>query len=176
MIRKITRHFGDGRDFGVSIKYVTEDQPLGTAGALGLMSPPNETMLVMNGDILTSVDFNAMLAFHREYGADLTVAVQKYDLPLPYGVIECTGPSVVGILEKPTLNFFLNGGIYMIEPSVHDYIPFGEKYDMTDLIQRLLDEGRSVIAFPLVEYWIDIGGHEEYEKAQIHMENQELGL
>ena len=163
---KITEHFGDGKGFGVDIKYVTEDRPLGTAGALGLMDTPQETLLVINGDILTQVDFRAMLAYHREHGADLTVAVHQHHLQLPYGVIECDGPTVTGLSEKPLLRFFINAGIYLLEPAVCSYIPAGERYDMTELIQRLMDEGRPVQAFPVSEYWIDVGQHAEYQKAQ----------
>ena len=168
---KITDHFGDGSDFGVDITYVTEDRPLGTAGALGLMESPKETMLIINGDILTQIDFRAMLAYHREYRADLTMAVQRYDLQVPYGVVEFEGTFVRSLADKPTLNFFVNAGIYLLEPVACRSIPNGEPYDMTDLIQRLLDEGRSVVAFPFREYWKDIGAHIDYEQAQEYMKS-----
>ncbi len=163
---KITGHFGDGRNFGVEINYVEEDQPLGTAGALGLLAAPTETMLVINGDILTQVGIRAMLAFHREHRADLTVAVQPYAIQVPYGVIESEGPRVTRLTEKPRLQFFVNAGIYLIEPVVHSHIPSGGRFDMTDLIDRLLEAGRTVVSFPLHEYWRDIGQHEDYERAQ----------
>jgi dTDP-glucose pyrophosphorylase len=163
---KITDHFGDGSEFGIDISYVTEDQPLGTAGALGIMSPPKETLLVINGDILTQLDFLAMLDYHREHGADLTVAVQTYDFQVPYGVVECDGPTVKRMIEKPTIQNFVNAGIYLLEPSVYQLIPNGEKFDMTDLIQKLLDEERPVVAFPIHESWLDIGEHEDYLEAQ----------
>lgn len=163
---KITRHFGDGRDFGVEINYVEEDQPLGTAGALGLMAAPTETMLVINGDILTQVGIRAMLEFHREHRSDLTVAVRPYAVQVPYGVIESDGAHVTHLSEKPQLQFFVNAGIYLIEPVVHGYIPSGGRFDMTDLIARLLEAGRTVVSFPLHEYWLDIGQHEDYERAQ----------
>jgi dTDP-glucose pyrophosphorylase len=163
---QITQHLGDGRNFGVSINYVTEDRPLGTAGALGLMESPHETNLVINGDILTQVDFHAMLAFHREYQSDLTVAVQRYGVQIPFGVVECQGAFVHSLVEKPSLNFLVNAGMYLLEPSVYGFIPVGVRYDMTDLIQRLLDAGRPVVAFPVREYWLDIGQHEDYWQAQ----------
>jgi dTDP-glucose pyrophosphorylase len=166
---KITNYFGDGSKFGVKMTYVTEDQPLGTAGALGLMQTPQETVLVINGDILTQVDFRAMRAYHQEHSADLTVAVQQYDLQVPYGIVECEGASIRSMSEKPVLKFFVNAGIYLLEPSVYNFIPNGERYDMTDLIQRLLSEGRSVVAFPIREYWSDIGQHSDYEQAQEQM-------
>jgi len=163
---KITGHFGDGSKFGVELNYVNEDRPLGTAGALGLMDVPQETLLVVNGDILTQVDFRAMLAFHREQCADLTMAVRQYDFQVPYGVVESKGPSVQRLREKPCLDFLVNAGIYLLEPLVHRFIPNGEPFDMTDLIQRLLDEGRSVVSFPIREYWLDIGLPDNYDQAQ----------
>lgn len=175
MAESIIEHFGDGHDFGVELNYVTEDRPLGTAGALGLMQTPQEPLLVINGDILTRVDFRAMLAYHQEYEADLTVAVHKYDLNMPYGVIESDGAFVRGLVEKPLLNFFVNAGIYLLEPSVHRYIPNGQRFDMTDLIQRLLDEDRPVASFPILEYWLDIGHHTDYVQAQEDVKDGRFG-
>lgn len=170
--QKIIEHFGDGRDFGVDIKYVTEDRPLGTAGSLGLMQSPEETVLVINGDILTQLDFLAILDYHREQKADLTVAVQQKSLQVPYGVVECDGPVVLNLAEKPSIDFLVNAGIYLLEPVVYSFIPNGEPYDMTDLIQQLISEGRQVVAFPIREYWIDIGQHDDYQSAQEHVKNQ----
>ncbi len=169
---KITEHFGDGRKFGVDITYVTEDRPLGTAGGLGLMAPSTDTMLVLNGDILTQVDFHAMLAFHRGHQADLTVAVRQYDVQVPFGVVECNGELVRCLTEKPVLNFFVNGGMYLIEPSVFEHFPSGERFDMTDLIQRLIERGRKVVSFPVREYWLDIGQPADYEQAQIYAKSK----
>ncbi len=163
---KITEYFKDGRDFGLALNYVTEDKPLGTAGALGLIEAPQEPLLVINGDVLTRVDFRAMLAYHREYGAEMTIAVRQYDLQVPYGVLECDGPQVRQIREKPTYNFFVNAGIYLLQPSVYDYIPEEQRFDMTDLIETLLAAGRSVVSFPIIEYWLDIGQHTDYQQAQ----------
>lgn len=162
----IENHFGDGRGFGVEVTYVKETQPLGTAGALGLMSLPKEPLLVVNGDILTRVDFRAMLRFHREHQADLTVAVRQYDVSVPFGVIETDGERVTKVVEKPVLNFFVNAGIYLLEPCVHQFIPNGQRYDMTELIQHLVAQGRRVVSFPVLEYWLDIGQHADYMAAQ----------
>lgn len=168
---KISEHFGDGREFGVELTYVNEDRPLGTAGGLGLLEPPQETLLVINGDILTQMDLRAMLSYHREHRADLTVAVRQYDVQIPFGVVECEGTTVRRLSEKPNLNFFVNAGIYLLEQVVHRYIPPGERFDMTDVIQRLLEEGRPVVAFPIREYWLDIGQPRDYETAQKHTQN-----
>ena len=165
-LEKITEHFGDGRNFGVDITYTTEDRPLGTAGALGLIKEPLDTTLVINGDILTQVNFRAMLDFHREHRADLTVAVNRHQSRVPYGVVECDGAAVRGLSEKPLMTFFINAGIYLLEPETYGFIPNGEPYDMTDLILRLLKENRPVVAFPIREYWIDVGRPADYLRAQ----------
>jgi len=167
---KIVAHFGDGSDFGVRINYVNEDRPLGTAGALGLMEKPNSPLLVINGDILTQMNFRAMLSYHQEHKADLTVAVRKYDLKVPYGVIKSDGAFVRELVEKPSHSFFVNAGIYLLEPSVYHYVPNGQHFDMTDLIQRLLEAKRPVASFPIVEYWLDIGQPADYDQAQEDIE------
>lgn len=163
---KIEEHFGDGREWGIDLRYVAEDRPLGTAGSLGLLDVPQETTLVINGDILTRVDFQAMYAFHRAQGADLTVAVRQYDVQIPFGVIECEGTAVRRLKEKPVLNFFVNAGIYLLEPVVYQHLVTGERMDMTDLIQALLNRGRQVASFPIREGWLDIGQPADYEQAQ----------
>ena len=163
---KIVEHFGDGSAFGIELEYVAEHRPLGTAGGLGLIKLPNEPTLVINGDILTQVDFRSMLAFHYEQHAEATMAVRRYDLQVPYGVVECEGSHICSLREKPQLSFFVNAGIYLIEPSVYSYIPNGQRFDMTDLIQRLLSAGKSVASFPIREHWLDIGQHSDYEQAQ----------
>lgn len=163
---KIVEHFGTGDRFGVDISYVREDQPLGTAGALGLLRDLGEPLLVMNADILTDIDFRVMLAYHRENQADLTVAVRRYEVAVPYGVVESDGARMTRLVEKPSIGFFINAGIYLVEPRVLEHIPAGERHDMTDLIQRLLDAGRPVASFPVHEYWIDIGRPDDYQQAQ----------
>lgn len=163
---KIEEHFGQGADHGVDLSYITEDRPLGTAGALGLLEIPNETTLVMNGDILTQVDFKAMLVYHKEHQTDLTVAVRHYEIQVPYGVVECEGHLVRRLREKPAMGFFINAGIYLLEPAAYRFIPNAERFDMTELIQRLLDAGRPVVSFPIREYWLDIGQHADYARAQ----------
>ncbi|MCB2103000.1 MAG: nucleotidyltransferase family protein [Rhodobacterales bacterium] len=163
---KIRDHFGDGRDFGVRVQYTHEEEPLGTAGALALMERGTDPLLVVNGDILTAVDFRAMLDFHREHEAVLTVGVRRYEVPVPFGVVEADGARVTALTEKPVLSHFVNAGIYLLEPDVLDALPPGDKLDMTDLIQRLLDAGRMVASFPIHEYWVDIGQHQDYRRAQ----------
>jgi len=162
----ISDHFKDGQDFGVDIRYVKEDQPLGTAGAVSLLEESEEPLLVINGDILTRVDFRSMLNFHREHGADLTVAVRQYEFSVPYGVVLTDGVVVTGISEKPAMKQFINAGIYLLSPAVCRLIPNGQPYDIPDLIQRLLKEGQPVVCFPIREYWLDIGKADHYDQAK----------
>lgn len=161
----IEQHFGDGKSFGVRLNYVKEDHPLGTAGGLKLLKNPTGPILVMNGDILTGLPFQEMLSFHRKSGADITVAVRKYEVQVPFGVVECDDVRISSLQEKPSLVFFINAGIYLLQPEVRDAIPEGQKFDMTDLIQKLLDAGRPVVSFPIMEYWLDVGRHEDYKRA-----------
>jgi dTDP-glucose pyrophosphorylase/CBS domain-containing protein len=163
---RIVEHFGNGETLGVDINYVTEDSPLGTAGALSLIEMPDTPLLVINGDILTKVDFRAMLDYHRKHNADLTVGVRQYSQQVPYGVVECDGAYVQQVREKPVFSFLVNAGIYLMEPTVHRYVPQDQRFDMTDLIQQLVQDGCSVVSFPIVEYWLDIGQHTDYERAQ----------
>jgi dTDP-glucose pyrophosphorylase len=167
----ISEHFKDGQDFGVDIRYVQEDRPLGTAGALSLLEESEEPLLVINGDILTRVDFRAMLDFHREQGADLTIAVRLYEFSVPYGVIKTEGVNVTGISEKPVIKQFVNAGIYLLNPSVTRLIPNGEPFDIPDLIDHLLRENRSVVSFPIREYWLDIGKSDHYDQAKSDVAN-----
>lgn len=172
---KIEQHFGDGRELGVDLNYIVEDRPLGTAGGLGSMEAPRETTLVINGDILTRVNFQAMYAFHRAQGADLTVAVRQYDVQVPFGVIECEGAVVRRLREKPVLSFFVNAGIYLLEPVVYQHLVTGQRMDMTDLIQLLLDRSCPVASFPIREGWLDIGQPAEYEQAQNLIKTWQVG-
>ncbi len=163
---KISDHFGDGAAFGVELNYVREETPLGTAGALGLMAAPSEPLLVINGDLLTRVNYRAMLAWHREHHADLTVAVRRFSMQVPYGVVDADAGLVTAVREKPDVHFLVNAGIYLLEPSVYQFIEAGARSDMPDLIHRLLDAGRTVSSFLIHEYWLDIGKHDDYLRAQ----------
>jgi len=163
----ISDHFKNGEDFGVDIRYVNEDEPLGTAGALTLLDESDDPLLVMNGDILTRIDFRAMLDFHHQHKADLTVGVRDYEFRVPYGVIETDGVTVKGISEKPVLRHFINAGIYLLNPAVRKLIPNGQPYDIPDLIQLLIKKERSVVCFPIREYWLDIGKSDDYNQAKM---------
>jgi NDP-sugar pyrophosphorylase family protein len=160
----ISEHFGDGSEFGVEIEYVSEEQPLGTAGALGLVES-DAPLLVMNGDLLTRVDFRAMHRFHEDRDAAMTVAVRPYEARVPFGLVRLDDELVVGIEEKPLLRGFVNAGIYLVEAEVCRLIEPGERLDMPDLISRVISDGRRVVGFPLREHWLDIGRLADYERA-----------
>lgn len=162
---KIKRHFRDGSEFGVDLTYITEEHPLGTAGGLGFISQRKEPMLVINGDVLTAVNYKDLFAFHRDNHADLTVGVRLYEMEVPYGVVDCEGTHVKKVREKPTIKLLVNAGVYVLEPLVSYFIPAGRRCDMTDLIKELLDAGRNVVSFPIMEYWLDIGQHNDYARA-----------
>jgi dTDP-glucose pyrophosphorylase/CBS domain-containing protein len=167
----IIEHFGDGNAFGVRLNYLKEEVPLGTAGGIKLMKRPRNPFVVINGDIITGVPFQEMLNFHRKHGAVLTVGVRKYDVEVPFGVVELDEVRINCIREKPSFNFFINAGIYLLEPDVSEYIPSGRRFDMTELIQALIEAGKVVVSFPIMEYWLDIGRHEDYVRAQEDVRN-----
>ena len=162
----ISGHFGNGEHFGVRLNYSREENPLGTAGGLRLMPRPQGPFLVINGDILTGVPFQQMLQYHRTNKAMLTVGVRKYEFQVPFGVVDCDDVRITKIEEKPCHSYFINAGTYMLEPAAWDLIPEGSRFDMTDLIRVLLEAGETVVGFPIMEYWIDVGRHEDYVKAQ----------
>jgi dTDP-glucose pyrophosphorylase/CBS domain-containing protein len=162
---KISQYFQDGSQFGVEVTYVNEENPMGTAGGLSFISQRTEPILVVNGDILTTVRFRELLAFHRENRADLTVGVRTHELDVPYGVVECDGAQVKNLQEKPTIRLLVNAGVYVLQPFVSYFIPTGRRCDMTDLIKILLESGRKVVSFPIMEYWRDIGQRIDYENA-----------
>ena len=162
----IVNHFGDGEEFGVHLNYLRENNPMGTAGGLKQMERPAGPFLVLNGDILTAVPYREMLAFHRKHSAMITVGVRKYDVQVPFGVVECDDVHITSLQEKPCLSFFINAGTYLLNPAAWDYIPKERRFDMTDLIRALLDAGERVASFPITEYWIDVGRHEDYQRAQ----------
>jgi dTDP-glucose pyrophosphorylase/CBS domain-containing protein len=167
----IVQYFGDGSAFGVRLNYLEEDYPLGTAGGIKLMKRTDNPFVVINGDIITGVPFQEMHNFHRKHHASLTVGVRKYGVEVPFGVVDLEEVRVSHIREKPSFKFFINAGIYLLEPEACDFIPSGRRFDMTELIQTLIDAGKVVVSFPIMEYWLDVGRHEDYAKAQEDVRN-----
>ena len=162
----IEDHFGDGSDFGVDIEYVDEEEPLGTAGALSLLEASDEPFLIINGDIVTKVDLRAMLDYHTEHRADMTVALRHHEYTVPFGVVDIDGVELTGIREKPTQRLLINAGIYLVGPEAAKRVPDRSRYDMTDLIHDAIGDGLKVVGFPVQEYWMDVGQMADYEKAQ----------
>ncbi|MEA3512517.1 MAG: nucleotidyltransferase family protein [Campylobacterota bacterium] len=162
----IREYFKDGRDFGVNIEYVEESKRLGTAGALSLLKEyPNEPFFVMNGDLLTNVNFSHLLDFHSFGNSMATMCVREFQYQIPYGVIETSKDKISSIVEKPTQNFFVNAGIYLLSPKVLKFIPDDEFYDMPTLFNKLIGENKNVLSFPIHEYWLDIGQHNDFIQA-----------
>jgi len=163
---QIRDYFKDGKLHNVSVKYVHEDVPLGTAGSLGLLPDnlPSLPIIVMNGDLLTKVDFKNLLNFHCEHNSEATMCVREYDFQVPYGVVEIDNYNIKEIKEKPVHRFFVNAGIYVLNRSLINKVDGKSCLDMTDFLEKELNNG-GVNAFPIHEYWLDIGQMEEYEKA-----------
>ena len=163
----IKDYFRNGDSLDVNIAYFHEEKPSGTAGPLKLVEHllDDEPFLTMNGDLLTDLDFAKMYQAHLDKSAELTMATTTHTIKSPYGVIEMQDNKIVSIEEKPDLEFLVNAGIYIISPSALDIIPEGEFFDMPDLIQTLIDQGRKVETYYIDGEWQDIGTMESYEKA-----------
>jgi dTDP-glucose pyrophosphorylase len=160
--------FGDGAKFSVKIEYLIEEKRMGTAGALSLLKErPSEDFFVMNGDLLTMVNFDHFMDFHLYNNSLASMCVKEYDFQVPYGVVDIDNGKISSIEEKPMQNFFVNAGIYLLNPTCIDLIPQNTFFDMTTLFQKLIVKGKKTLSFPLREYWIDIGVIDEYKKANI---------
>jgi len=164
---QIVEHFQDGSRFGVTIDYLKEKKRLGTAGALSLMSEvPEHPFIVMNGDLLTGLNFEHLLNYHVNTRADASMCVRDYEFQVPFGVVETKGARIITIVEKPSHHFYVNAGIYVLQPEVVSMVPPDTFYDMPQLFQDLIDSKRKVCSFPVKEYWLDIGRPTEFEQAQ----------
>jgi len=162
----IQEYFGDGSTWGVEIAYLREKVKLGTAGALSLLpEKPRHPFVVMNGDLLTTVNFQQLIKYHREHQATATACVLEHTTTIPYGVVEIAENEVVGIREKPAVKQFINAGVYLLEPVVFDYIEPDKLLDMPSLLNLLVQKGKTTVAFPLREYWIDIGRLDDLQRA-----------
>lgn len=162
----IEEHFGDGSRWGVSITYLREDKAMGTAGALGLLpTPPTLPVVVMNGDLLTQTNLPRLLDYHQNRQAQASMCVRKYDFQVPFGVVRLNGDEMIGIDEKPVHEFFVNAGIYVLDPAIIKLVPQDEPLDMPELFNRARERGLRTVAFPIHEYWMDIGRLDDFEKA-----------
>ncbi len=164
----IKSHFGDGSKFGVNITYLDEDKRMGTAGALSLLpNTPTGPLIVMNGDILTNSNFSHLVDFHRQNNAAATMCVREYHQQVPYGVVKTSGTKLQSIVEKPSQTYFVNAGIYVVDPDVLDYVPENDYFDMPNLFDSLESAGKDSAVFPIREYWLDIGNLGDLERGRI---------
>lgn len=160
-------YFSDGLNKGVRINYIWEQEALGTAGALALVDGfVNDYVLLMNSDLLTNIDFEELFLFFEEQNADLVVACIPYQVNVPYAVMETENSLVKGLKEKPTYTHYSNAGIYLMKKEVVSIIPRNQCFNATDLMEQLIQQGKKVAAYPLVGYWLDIGKHDDFNKAQ----------
>ncbi len=165
---QIRNHFGDGTGLGVAISYIEEMRRMGTAGALGLLpSAPKEPFFVMNGDILTTIDFESLMDYHVRNGSAATMCIREYGLEVPYGVVRLNKDNIVSIEEKPVQRFYVNAGIYVLEPSALSLLPPGQPLDMTRLFEMAVSKGLPTLSFPIREFWMDIGNPADYERANL---------
>jgi len=168
----IEEYFKDGSKWGVQIRYIHEDKAMGTAGALGLLPErPDKPIIVMNADLLTKVNFRYMLRFHYEHKASATMCVREYDVQIPYGVARLEKSRLIGIDEKPSQHFFVNAGIYVLEPEILDMVPKNSQFDMPSLFEKLIEKNLEIAVFPIREYWLDIGHADDFERANWDYDN-----
>nr|WP_319528628.1 nucleotidyltransferase family protein [Pseudomonas laurentiana] len=164
----IKEHFGDGSQWGISIQYVHEDEPLGTGGALGLL-PHDEIdlpLFVMNGDLLTRLDFKSLLDFHYAHEGVATMCVREHEHRVPYGVVTSEGHRIKSMVEKPVYRYFINAGIYLLSPALVKTIQRNVQIDMPTILEQQMSAGKNVNMFPVHEYWLDIGRMEDFQRAQ----------
>ena len=163
---QIENYFGDGSAWGVSITYLREEEPLGTAGALSLLprSAPGP-IVVSNGDLVTNLDYRAMIQNHEQSGATISMAIRRFELRNPYGVVATNGEFVEGIVEKPSYVSQVNTGIYVLAPEVLTRLQPNSFLNMTDLVQNALDQNEKVAAFAIHESWMDIGTPQDFQAA-----------
>jgi len=170
--------FQDGSRLGLNITYSYEDSPLGTAGPVAFVPDLNETFLVMNGDVLSTLHLNELIQFHKEQKAIATIATHHRKVKIDLGVIQWNGgASITGYIEKPSYDYSVSMGIYVFEPAILTYIPKGKYYDFPDLVKKLIGIGEKVVGYRFDGYWQDLGHPEDYESATQdfdHMRSQFL--
>lgn len=162
----IKTFFQDGSQYGLNIGYSYEENPLGTAGPLSLVTGLDETFMVTNGDVLTTIDFRELVQWHKSFGSIATIASHVRKVKIDLGVIQANpGHEIVGYIEKPTYEFLVSMGIYVFEPRVLDYIPHNQYLDFPDLVHKLIAAGECVVSYPFDGYWMDLGRVDDYEQA-----------
>lgn len=168
----IRDYFGDGEKWGVSIQYVHEEEPLGTGGALGLLPHDeiDQPLFMMNGDLLTALNLHSFLEFHKTHNGVATMCVREYEHQVPYGVITNEGSQIKSMIEKPIHRFFVNAGIYLLDPTLVKSVAPGTRIDMPTLLEQQIENNKVVNMFPIHEYWLDIGRMDDFHKAQAEVQ------
>jgi NDP-sugar pyrophosphorylase family protein len=163
----IRDYFGDGTDLNISIDYLEEKEPMGTAGCLSLLPDDisDVPLILMNGDLITELNFASLLDNHNQSNSEATVCVAEYDFQVPYGVLKVKGNEVISIKEKPIQKFFVNAGIYVLDKSLLSKIEKDKFIDMPDILTKKLSKNESINTFPIFEKWIDIGRVSDFMKA-----------
>jgi dTDP-glucose pyrophosphorylase len=171
----IEDYFGDGKRWQVKIDYLREESPLGTAGAIGLLSPrPEVPFVVSNGDVLTDIRYGELLDFHCRHGAAATMAVRLHEWQHPFGVVRTKGVDIIGFEEKPIARSHINAGIYVLEPDALDILSVGEHCDMPTLFSRLQERAARTIVYPMHEPWLDVGRMDDYTSAQENIRGRSI--
>ena len=172
---QIINYFQNGSSKGINISYIKETQKLGTAGALALIdTPKHETLLLMNADLLTNINFEDFYIQFLESDADLMVGSIPYSVNIPYAVFQLQGKKISSLKEKPTYTYYANAGIYMVKSKHLHLIPKNKSYDATDFVEDLINQGMNVVNYPILGFWLDIGNHEDYQKANKYLEQNLL--
>ena len=162
---KIIEHFGNGEKWGVCIEYLIEDQRLGTGGALSLIDKPlKHPVLIINGDVLTSLDYEDLLNFHLEKDSDGTICILTHEFKLPYGIVESENTKLLSLKEKPSISFDINAGIYILNPDALKLVPKNTYYDLPNLFEKLILKNKNIQVYNLKDTWIDIGHADEYNR------------
>lgn len=171
---QLEKHFAEPRG-NVQVQTVREPKFLGTIGSIRFVKEfHNDTVLVMNSDLFTNINYEDFFLHFKEHAAEMSVAAVPYTVSVPYGIFDLEGRNIQGLIEKPTYNYYANAGIYLIKRSALDEIPNDTFFNATDLIEKLIGEGKKVIRFPLNGTWIDIGNPQEYQKANELVKHLEL--
>lgn len=164
---QIEAYFGNGEEKNIHIKYVWEDSPLGTIGAVSKITDfKHNYVLLTNSDLLTNLDYEHFFLDFIAKDADFSVVTIPYEVRIPYAVLEHDNGDITGFKEKPTYTYYSNGGIYLMKKEMIDFIPKGEFFNTTDLMEILIEKNKKVVSYPLSGYWLDVGKHEDFERAQ----------
>jgi dTDP-glucose pyrophosphorylase len=171
LAEQIRDHFGDGSEFGAQIEYVHEVEPLGTGGALALLPDAalNLPLVMVNGDVITNVDYGTLLNHHVRAGVDATICTREYEYQVPFGVVQTAGGLVAEMVEKPRYRHSVNAGIYVVSPQVSRLVKRGTRIDMPTHLLAVKDRGMKVGLFNFYDYWLDIGCMDDFERAQADM-------